>query len=160
LGFAWGHGAPADSGDVLARVERRQEELQRLVKQLSARECAPPTAATPVTVPVPADTGVRAQLARVVREEGGELRPQRVLDIVPEPPHPAEPSRESLVARDECLRLVDQAVNSHEWGDAQAARFQQLMEQLTDAQREEVLEQLVAVLNGGEVRVTTQGAPF
>jgi hypothetical protein len=155
LGFAWWHSGPARSEDAIARLEQRHEELRQQVKALAQRDCA--TAA----VPASGSADVRAEITRAVREELHTVRPaQAVTDVVPDPSRPAEPTRDNVIAREECMRLIDQAVRSREWNDEQAARFQALMEQLTDAQRDEVLERLVAVLNGGEVRITTEGAPF
>ncbi len=154
LGFAWAYGGSSGSEDALARLEQRQDELQRQVKQLAARDCA--TASSPGS----GESELRSAVTRAVREELQVLKVSGgSTDVVPEAPR-AEPTRDNLAARDECMRLIDQAVRSREWNDAQAVRFQQLMDQLTETQRDEMMERLVAVLNGGEVRINTQGTPF
>jgi hypothetical protein len=117
------------------------------------------------TPPVPPVDGLppvplRAELARVLREEldargvGAVSRPRE-----PEPA-PPPPAPQSVAALEGAHRLIEDAVRSRQWGEQQAQEMRRLLIDMTPAQRQEIIPRLTQALNSGGISVTRRGQPF
>jgi hypothetical protein len=75
--------------------------------------------------------------------------------------HPEEaPSPESLAALEQGQRLLDDALRTRRWGDAQAEELRSLSAALTFHQQQQLTQKLIVSINRGDLVVETTGFPF
>ncbi|MBN8232151.1 hypothetical protein JYK02_32010 [Corallococcus macrosporus] len=140
--------------DALARQEARLEEALRKLEA-----CQPTSDGPPLRATVAVDTsGLREEIRQILKEE---LRAatSAPTPAAPEPKLP-EPTPESMAAFSQGSALVEKAVATGRWSEAQRAELRPLLSQLTAEQRQEVIRTLVVNINSGKVKVDVVGAPF
>jgi hypothetical protein len=156
LGLAAGAGFAAARG--LAPAGGEQELLQRLrrLEALESRRVSPPPSG-PCAVAVDIET-LRLQLRHTLREELGALSgptaPPPVAAAVP------APTPENMEAFDKGQRLVEEALVSRRWGDAQADELRRLLREMTPEQRSQMFGRLLPAINQGHLTVETRGPPL
>lgn len=131
----------------------RQTVEARGAAQPLAKQCAvsaPSAAAVDMAA-------LRAEVAQVLRTElaahgGGAAKP--------ESQEPPPPSSQAVAARQESLWLLEKAMRSRQWREQDALAVRQLLAQMTDYQRQEVMQRISATLNEGSIDVQVHGPPF
>jgi hypothetical protein len=164
LGFWAGHAvSPASAGD----DELRQLVLAHDAQLAALRTQAPPpvlqgSCTTVASLSATDSAAIRAELARIVREELGTA--ERAPAAEPPPPEkpraeePPDPEHQAL--HQDAQRLVDVALNARRWTDRDAESFQRLAPLLPEAKRQALMQQLVMAINEGRLQVETRGPPF
>ncbi|MFY0527048.1 hypothetical protein ACN28I_29210 [Archangium gephyra] len=133
--------------------------------QLAALRSQPPpppqgTCTTVATLSANDSASLRAELARLVREE---LHPEpRAPSAEPPPelPRAETPAPEQLPLIQDTQRLVDSALSARRWTDQDAEAFRRLAPHLPDAQRRALMQQVVVAINEGRIQMETRGLPF
>jgi hypothetical protein len=101
------------------------------------------------------------ELRRALREEltasGG--KPESTKAAADAPPQ-EEVSPANLAALERGQRLIEDALHTRRWGDAQADEFRRLLPEMTAAQQLMLAQRLSASINHGELVVETTGLLF
>jgi hypothetical protein len=157
LGFVTGRVTSEPSGqDEVLRELHRQREL--LEEHLSRQEAGPPLMRCATDSGAVDAAGLRAEVARTVREE---LKAAGVERAVPrEEATPPPPSPRSVVAHQDGLRLIDEATRARRWREEDAATLRRLLIDMTPTQRQEVIRRLSTTINAGGLDVQVVGPPF
>ncbi|MCY1033476.1 hypothetical protein OV207_18635 [Corallococcus sp. BB11-1] len=163
LSGAAGFGAAAWLGPAEGRavqsgaLERQEARFEEALRKLEA--CQPTTEAPPMRATVAVDTsGLREEIRQILKEE---LRAATSAPTPPAPePRPPQPTPQSVAAFSQGRRLVENAVATGRWSEAQRDELRSLLSQLTPEQRQEIIRTLVVNINGGKVKVDLVGAPF
>ena len=159
-GMAAGHalssGARRDD-EVLRLLERQGAELEALRARLERR--VEPASCPPGAVAAVDLSPVQAELQRL-REGLAALGPRAAPASEEEARVAEPPGAESLVAVDSSQRLLEQALSSRRWGEAEAQSFRKLLSQMTPKQREEAIQRLFLAINERQLSVEIVGPPF
>jgi hypothetical protein len=166
LGLAAGVGFAAARGLAPAGGEQELlQQLRRLDERLEALESrgVPPPPSGPCAVAVDTEA-LRLQLRQTLREELGALRgpaaPPPVAATVPVPTPTPAPTPENMEAFDKGQRLVEEAISSRRWGDAQADELRRLLGAMTPEQRSRIFGRLLPAINQQQISVETRGPPL
>ncbi|NOK34046.1 hypothetical protein HMI49_12665 [Corallococcus exercitus] len=151
LGPAEGRAVRSDA------LERQEARLEEALRKLEA--CPPAAEALPLRTTVAVDTaGLREEIRQILKEE------LRAATSAPTPsapePRPPEPTPQSVAAFNQGRGLVENAVATGRWSEAQRQELRSLLSQLTPEQRQEIIRTLVVSINSGKVKVDVVGAPF
>lgn len=155
LGFAWGRGlAPTVDEELRQAVKEQGERLDALPALLRTASqpgrCAVAASSNPVD-----PLTLRREISRAVRDALAGTEGDSPAASKPSQSKPAEPSRESLTARDEGLRLIDSALNARRWSEGEEQQLSSLLARMDRPQQEEVLRKLTTQINAGTLEVTT-----
>jgi hypothetical protein len=101
----------------------------------------------------------REALRAIIREELRAAKAPEGAEAV-EPPRAEGSPPESAAAYASSTSLVSAALTARSWTDRDVQELHQLLPQLSQAQREEVLHRLVPALNRGDLKVAFSGRPF
>ncbi len=160
LGFWAGRASvPTPEGDDALRQLVLAHDAQ--LAALHSRPPQPPqgTCTTIATLSANDSASLRAELARLVREE---LHPEQQAPSAEPPPHKPRaeaPTPEQLPLIQDTQRLMDSALGARRWTAQDAESFRRLLPGLPDAQRQAFLQQLVVAINEGRLQVETRGGP-
>ena len=147
--------APAPGLDV---VLREVALLRQKIEEQGASLPPPPQCALAASTSTAVDmASLRAELAQVLRTE---LEMREGVATKPEAQEPQPPSPQAVAAQQESLRLLKDATHSRQWREQDALAVRQLLAQMTDSQRQEVMNRISATLNGGGIDVQAHGPPF
>jgi hypothetical protein len=156
-GFAAGRGmVPSGEDAVLKELAR----LRDVVEAQNAPASAPPQVRCAVapSASAPVDmAALRSEVAQVLREE---LASRAGSAPKPEPWASPSPPPQAVAAHQEALRLIDEASRTRQWREQDALAARQLLTQMTDSQRKEVVRRISATLNAGGIDVQVHGPPY
>jgi hypothetical protein len=133
IGFVWGRQA--------------KSQPVMVVEHAAERACLAPSVAAIAPI---ADVGaLRREIRDVLRQE---LR-----QFVAEGPHSDQPAAASVITRaqsdahERALALLETASAQRRWSNEDAQALRQLMPEMTDEYRQDVLHRLVPALNSGKI---------
>ena len=159
LGYAAGAGASGRSQEEILQLLREQDSHRRAAMEgpprLPGGNCVFSVPASAVDTPA-----LRAEIAKVVREELQLQRGSGPQVAPAAPPKEPEPTPENDEAKDRATRMVEKAVSTRHWTRDDAMAYRDLLARMTDAQRKEMSQRLIVTLNGGGISVETMGPPF
>ncbi|PTL81997.1 hypothetical protein [Vitiosangium sp. GDMCC 1.1324] len=145
--------SPQALKELRARIDSLSAQLTAIQSQM--RCTGSTTAAAPDTAPP------HAELRQVLREELTTLvgRPEPTNAATPAPAQ-KELSPTNLAALERGQRLLEDALHSRRWGDAQVEELRRLLPEMTAAQQQMLMQKLSASINRGELVVETTDMPF
>jgi hypothetical protein len=138
--------------------------LDAIAERLESR---PPEAALHCTAAVDPEL-IRAELRRamLVQAASPAAAPAVVEKPAVETPAADDDARarvktpEAQAALDRGLRVLDAAKSQHSWGPQQRQDLRQLLGELDDESRAELLRQVSVAFNTGQMKLDVHGAPF
>ncbi len=160
LGLALGRTSPppaSGSEEVLRLLEAQQALLEALPARLAAH-----ASARQVQCAVDSSAGAGAEVA-ALRMELAQLREELALGhgqpSRPSEP-PPEPPPEALAARQQGLQVIEEASRSGPWTTENAHALRELLVEMSDGQRQEVMRRLIVLLNEGKLKSHAEGPIF
>jgi hypothetical protein len=165
-GWMLGHGtslvvsplsrASEPSPQALETLEARIESLSEQLTSLQSQRCA--GSATTVGL---GTASLHAELRRALREElTASFGKPESMNAAASAPARAEVSPANLAALEHGQRVLEEALRTRRWGDAQADELRGLFPAMTAAQQLMLAQKLSASINRGELVVETTDLPF
>ncbi len=167
MGWALGNGTSAAMNSFSGAsepssqaIEKLRDRIESLSAQLTALQSQMRCAGSG-TAAVRDTTSPHAELRLVLREELTALvgKPEPTKVATPAPAQ-EEVSPTNLAALERGQRLLEDALRSRRWGDAQVDELRRLFPEMTAAQQQMLAQKLSVSINRGELVVETTDLPF
>jgi len=154
LGFAWGRGGAPTVDEGLRQAVKEQGERLDALPAVLRTVSQPSRCAVAASSNAMEPLTLRREVSRAVREAlvGTERDPSPPPG--PSESKPAASSQSSLKARDEGMRLIDSALSTRRWSEAEEQQLSSLLSRMDRPHQEEVLSKLTTRINDGTLEMT------